>query len=153
MKKIYPSSAPDFVAIIGFLLILIISVWISTFWLPNIYIIIGTIALNIIIIANYFLMKPIVIIEDDKVIIRNALKSYVFSIPEMEKIQKHHSAVAIRSFGIGGVLGYFGLYNGDELWLVTHKKKCLRFQQGKQIVVASPDAPEEVLKEIKGMKE
>lgn len=105
MKKIYPSSAPDFVAIIGFLLILIISVWISIFWIPNIYIIIGTIALNIIIIANYFLMKPIVIIEDDKVIIRNALKSYVFSIPEMEKIQKHHSAVAIRSFGIGGVWG------------------------------------------------
>ena len=57
----------------------------------------------------------------------------------------------IRTMGVGGVFGHFGIFNGNDVWYVTNihnKSKNNETKTGK-IYMISPENPEEFIKIVK----
>ena len=55
----------------------------------------------------------------------------------------------IRTFGVGGLFGYFGYFNGNDVWYVTNlnKKIQITMKSGK-IYMISPENTENFLREL-----
>ena len=104
-------------------------------------------------IAYGFIPKRIAI-SSDQILIKNIFGSIVINIMEIESFGKIEKlGLNIRTFGVGGLFGYFGRFNGGDLWYVTntHKKMKIILKSGK-IYMISPENPDDFVNEIQQRK-
>lgn len=98
-----------------------------------------------------YMLRPRLFVSPTHFEMRSILYSIKLPIREIKMVERDQErTINIRTFGIGGVFGYFGYYNGKDLWLVTNKSKrvVLKTTKGKTYVV-SPQDPLELINEIK----
>lgn len=97
----------------------------------------------------YFLHPTAYGLNKDELIIKRPLKPAVIKRNDMEEIMfltDEQLRWTIRSFGVGGLFGYFGyFYNrqlGSMLWYTSQRKNriLIRLKNGGKIVI-SPDDP------------
>jgi len=107
------------------------------------------------------LLKPLGYeISEDELIIRRPIKSVRINRSDIESLElKDKSALTgtIRTFGVGGLFGWYGKFAnsqlGDMTWYVTRRDKLVLIikKDGKKIMI-SPDEAEGLLEEYKGIK-
>ncbi|MDO5655082.1 MAG: PH domain-containing protein [Flavobacteriaceae bacterium] len=61
---------------------------------------------------------------------------------------KRTLASGTRTFGIGGVFGYFGWFNGNEEWFVTNLKKGVKMKSGNKTLIISPEDPDSFVEQL-----
>jgi hypothetical protein len=101
-----------------------------------------------------YLLIPKLAVGDGKVIIKNTFANIsvpVVSITDVERYDK--VGFNIRSFGVGGLFGYFGYFNGNDVWYVTNIKRKVKItvKTGK-VYMVSPENPDAFVAEILKMK-
>ena len=104
-------------------------------------------------IAYGFIPKRIAI-SADQILIKNLYGSVLININDVETIGKIDKiGLNLRTFGVGGLFGYFGRFNGTDLWYVTntHKKVKMILKAGK-VYMISPENPDDFVKEIQQRK-
>ncbi|QBO59129.1 PH domain-containing protein [Chryseobacterium salivictor] len=109
-----------------------------------------TILLFSVIVISYGLVPKRIAISDDQILIRNLFGAVIININEIktaDKIEK--TGLNLRTFGVGGLFGYFGYFNGRDVWYVTniHKKVKMILKSGK-IYMISPENPDNFLQEV-----
>ncbi|MDQ0475701.1 PH domain-containing protein [Chryseobacterium sp. MDT2-18] len=109
-----------------------------------------TILLISVIVISYGLVPKRIAISDDQILIRNLFGAVIININEIktaDKIEK--TGLNLRTFGVGGLFGYFGYFNGRDVWYVTniHKKVKMILKSGK-IYMISPENPDNFLQEV-----
>lgn len=107
-------------------------------------------------------LKPLSFdINEDEIIIRRWFKSVHINKSEIESldlIEKNRIRGSIRTFGVGGLFGWYGKFNNDELgsmtWYLTRRDRpiLITTKSGKKILL-SPDDTEGFLKEFHSSKQ
>ena len=107
-----------------------------------------------------FIFRPIsYTITDQEVIVNRLWKSVKINrkdIQNVEILDKDFSKRTTRTFGVGGMWGYFGKFSHDiistMIWYVTRRDKMvlLRLVDGKRVVL-SPDDLEGFVENLKGL--
>lgn len=108
--------------------------------------------------AGVFIFRPIsYTITDQEVMVNRLWKSVIINrkdIQSVEILDKDFSKRTIRTFGVGGMWGYFGkfIHNivGTMTWYVTRRDKMVlvRLIDGKKVVL-SPDDLEGFVQNLK----
>jgi hypothetical protein len=107
------------------------------------------------------LLKPLSYeITEDKLIIRRLIKSVRVNRSDIESLElkdKSDLAGTIRTFGVGGLFGWYGKFAnsqfGDMNWYVTRRDKpVLIIKKDSKKILISPDEAEAFVKEYKGIK-
>lgn len=114
-------------------------------WLP-ILILLGSMVVA-------YLMIPKIDLEQGNLKIKNTFVNIeipVRSIKNVELITK--TGFNIRTFGIGGLFGYFGYFNGNDVWYVTNIRKKVKIQTEKKTYLISPEEPKKFINEIEKLK-
>lgn len=104
-------------------------------------------------IVSAYLMIPKIGLEQGNLKIKNTFVNIeipVRSIKNVELITK--TGFNIRTFGIGGLFGYFGYFNGNEVWYVTNIRKKVKIQTEKKTYLISPEEPLKFINEIEKLK-
>ena len=99
-----------------------------------------------IIIAYCFVPKRIAV-SDSQILIKNVFGSVIININEIKSILRlNKTGFSLRTFGVGGLFGYFGYFNGKDIWYVTNvqKKVQIILKSGKKYIL-SPENPEEFI--------
>lgn len=96
--------------------------------------------------------------QDGAVVVKTPFRSFTYLQTEIEKVEiLEESAMkgSIRTFGVGGVFGYFGkFYNrsiGGMTWYASQRKNwvLLQTKKGRKIIL-TPDDPQGFVKIIQG---
>lgn len=109
--------------------------------------------LAILLIAIYLIcwsLKPLRYeISDDEIIIRRWIKSVHINKSEIESLKfldKNELAGSLRTFGVGGLFGWYGKFTnkelGDMTWYITRRDKpiLIMTKMGKNILISPDDA-------------
>lgn len=83
---------------------------------------------------------------------RNGFRTVEIPLNEITEASRSLKKFQFRTFGIGGLFGYFGRFNGTEKWFVTNRNKKIKLITSGQIFVISPEEPEEFLKALNALK-
>ena len=107
------------------------------------------------------LLKPLGYeITEDELIIRRLIKSVRISRSDIESLElkdKSDLKGTVRTFGVGGLFGWYGKFAnsqlGDMTWYVTRRDKpILIIKKDSKKIMISPDEAEAFLKEYKEFK-
>lgn len=112
------------------------------------------------IVAIYFAtyaFKPIDYnITNDKLVIHRTIKNVIIKRQDIKRvapINKDQMKWTIRTFGVGGFFGYYGLFVnsklGDMTWYATRRDKTVLIEtiDDKKLIV-TPDEPEAFIKQL-----
>lgn len=106
-------------------------------------------------IAYAFKPEGYKVTSDEIIIIRPFVNAYIkrSEILSMEAIGEDRLAHAFRTFGVGGLFGYFGDFSnssiGSMTWHATRKDKAILIRTSKkQNIILTPDNREIFLKEF-----
>lgn len=108
---------------------------------------------GVVLISYAFIPKKI-LITDSQILIKNLFGKVTINLDEMYSIAKVEKAsFNLRTFGVGGLFGYFGYFNGKDVWYVTniHKKIKITLKSGK-VYMISPENPDDFSNEIQTRK-
>lgn len=108
------------------------------------------ILLYVVIFIAYAYRPQKIILNETKLQIKTLLKSKTIELNAIKTVEKFTIIkFNLRTFGIGGLFGYFGYFNGNDIWYVTNlnKKVKITLKSG-QIYMISPEKPEEFLNKI-----
>ncbi len=95
-------------------------------------------------------------LTDENLIIHRPIKDVVIkrqNIKRVERLNHDQMKWTIRTFGVGGVFGYFGKFVnstwGDMTWYATRRDKTILIETNddKRFVI-TPDEPEEFIKQL-----
>lgn len=119
--------------------------------------VIASVVLSIILLSSFmisYLLIPKISANNSEITVKNSfvnIKIPVSEINHVEKIDK--LGFNIRTLGVGGVLGHFGYFNGNDVWYVTnsYKKVKITMKSG-QIYMLSPENPKEFIQYITNLK-
>ena len=106
-----------------------------------------------IVIAYGFIPKRIAV-STDQILIKNLYGSVLINIHEIETIsQIEKIGLNLRTFGVGGLFGYFGKFNGADTWYVTNTRKKVKIilKSGK-VYMISPENPDDFVKHVQQRK-
>ena len=110
-----------------------------------------------ILVGSYLYSPQKYEIKNEKLIIKRFINSKEINLNEINEIRKINEGEMsglIRTFGVGGLFGYYGQYHnptfGDMNLYTTQRKNriLIKTKEGKKIVI-SPDDASIVVKEIK----
>ncbi len=102
-----------------------------------------------IIVAYGFIPKRIALSED-QILIKNLYGSILIDINNVTEVQAFRNrSLNFRTFGVGGLFGYFGLFNGTDTWYVTNTQKQVKItlNKGKNYMI-SPENPDEFISSL-----
>lgn len=105
---------------------------------------------GVIFIAYGFIPRRIAV-SDSQILIKNIYGSILINLNEIASINMVEKlSLNLRTFGVGGLFGYFGYFNGGDVWYVTniHKKIKIVLKSGKTYII-SPENPDHFIAEIK----
>ena len=95
-------------------------------------------------------------ITNEQLVIHRTIKDVIIKrrdIKRVEPVNKDQMKWTIRTFGIGGLFGYFGLFVnsklGDMTWYATRRDKTILIEtiDDKKLIV-TPDEPEAFIKQL-----
>lgn len=98
-----------------------------------------TVLLSVVILISYGLVPKRIAISDSQILIKNLFGSIVINIEEISTLERIEKiGFNIRTFGVGGLFGYFGYFNGNDTWYVTniHKKVKMILKSGKKYMMS-----------------
>jgi hypothetical protein len=107
------------------------------------------------------LLKPLSYeITEDKLIIRRLIKSVRINRSDIESLElkeKSDLTGTIRTFGVGGLFGWYGKFANSQLgamtWYVTRRDKpVLIIKKDSKKIMISPDEAEAFVKDYMGIK-
>lgn len=104
-------------------------------------------------IFAYF-MVPKINLSENAIHVKNAFVNFKISIQDISYVEKVEKlGLNIRTFGAGGIFGYFGYFNGNDVWYVTniYKKVKITMKSGK-IYMLSPENTEDFIQQITNLK-
>lgn len=113
-----------------------------------------TVLFMAVILISYCFVPKRIAISEDQILIRNLFGAVIINIAEIKSIGKiEKRGFHLRTFGVGGLFGYFGYFNGKDVWYVTntYKKIKIILLTGK-IYMVSPENPEDFIKEVEERK-
>lgn len=111
------------------------------------------VSIMVAVIVTAYLMIPKIDLEQGSLKIKNTfvdIQVPVKSIKNVELITK--TGFNLRTFGIGGLFGYFGYFNGNDVWYVTNIRKKVKIQTEKKTYLISPEEPQTFINEIEKLK-
>lgn len=111
--------------------------------------IIGFIVLLITIAVSFSLRPTDYVIDGDNIIIHKPFgkKTVLSDVQRLEEVR----ATGIRTFGVGGLFGYFGRFNGDDIWFVTNRKRAIRVSSHGKTYLISPNLPSEFIRKFESV--
>jgi hypothetical protein len=107
----------------------------------------------VVLAGSYFLtiaFRPInYSLTTDKLIIHRLFRNVIIerkNIKSIEQIDKHKIKYTLRSFGVGGLFGYFGKFTNKDLgrmtWYATQKDNVILVQTiGNKKIILTPNEP------------
>jgi hypothetical protein len=103
-----------------------------------------------------FLFRPAryIITNNELIIVRGACDVRIkrSSINNVAAIEYNDIGGAVRTFGVGGLFGYYGKFANRSLghmtWFVTRKDSLVLLKTADKTIVLSPDQREEFIKEL-----
>lgn len=122
-------------------------------WLP----LATTILLVCVYIISYVFHPVSYRVEKDNIIVHRLASDIVFSrsdIKNIELLQDAKLKGTIRTFGVGGLFGYFGQFMNHEMgcmtWYATkhHTKTVLIELQNNKKIIITPDEPEQFVHQL-----
>ena len=102
------------------------------------------------IFISYGFKPKRIAVSADQILIKNLYGSVLINIAEIESFGTIDKiGLNLRTFGVGGLFGYFGYFNGKEVWYVTNinKKVKIIVESGK-VYIISPENPVEFVEEV-----
>jgi len=101
-------------------------------------------------LVSSYLMIPKIFLNDEIINIKNIFVNIKIPVADIHTIEKYERiGFNIRTFGVGGLFGYFGYFNGNDVWYVTNIRKKIRItMKSGKIYMISPENPEEFISEI-----
>lgn len=103
-----------------------------------------SVVLGAVIIISYGFVPKRIALSEDQILIKNLFGAVIINFSDIQSaIELEKSGLNLRTFGIGGLFGYFGYFNGRDVWFVTNinKKVKITLFSGK-IYMVSPNNPE-----------
>ena len=97
------------------------------------------------------------VVDNNSVTVESLFRSFTYAKSDINSFDKVDDATmkySIRTFGVGGLFGYFGkFYNskiGSMIWFATQRKNwvLMKTKTGKQIIL-TPDQPEAFINSFK----
>lgn len=117
---------------------------------PRVALIVVSLIMSLAFITSY-MMIPQLFIDQKAIIVKNNFVNIKIPFHDIKNIEVNPKiGLNIRTLGVGGLFGYFGYFNGNDIWYVTnvyHKVK-VETKIGK-IYMISPGNPEEFVTKIK----
>ncbi|MCQ4034768.1 PH domain-containing protein [Kaistella montana] len=102
-------------------------------------------------LVSSYLMIPIISVDSQKnILIKNQFVNFKIKREEIADLEIiSGKKFNIRTFGVGGLFGYFGYFNGNDVWYVTNldKKVQIKLKSGKTYMI-SPENTEDFLREL-----
>jgi len=136
------------------LLVLLPLLAISSFFIRpqklSISVLLTVVFIAVIFISYAFVPKRIAL-SSEQILIQNLFGAVVINLNEIKSIKiLEKTGFNLRTFGVGGLFGYFGYFNGRDVWYVTniYKKVKITLKSGK-IYMLSPENPEMFEAEIR----
>lgn len=108
---------------------------------------------GVIFISYGFIPKKIAVL-DDLILVKNLYGSVYININEIETISKlEEKGFNLRTFGVGGLFGYFGYFNGKDVWYVTNRNKKVKIilKTGKLYMI-SPENPDDFINDVQSRR-
>ncbi len=105
---------------------------------------------GIALISSYFMIPKISVDAQRNILIKNSFVNIKIVREEIADVKIiTGKKFNIRTFGVGGLFGYFGYFNGNDVWYVTNldKKIQIKMKSGK-IYMISPENTEGFLREL-----
>ena len=152
--KVFNSSKMDSSMWIFTLLFIVISIGVGSMFINDMkespFLALPFVILVIVGICSY-LMVPKILMDKDKIRIKNTFVNIDLPFKNLKSVEiANKNALNVRTFGIGGVFGNFGYFNGDDTWFVTNGKNKVKLTttNGKNYMI-SPENPNEFVNLIK----
>lgn len=101
-------------------------------------------------ISSYLMIPEISVDAQKNILIKNTFVNFKIKREEITNLERIiGKKFNIRTFGVGGLFGYFGYFNGNDVWYVTNlnKKIQITMKSGK-IYMISPENTEDFLREL-----
>lgn len=109
------------------------------------------VAIVCIALISSYLMVPTISVDAQKnILIKNSFVNFKIVKEEIANVQIiTGKKFIIRTFGVGGMFGYFGYFNGNDVWYVTNvdKKIQIKMKSGKTYMI-SPENTEDFLRQL-----
>lgn len=93
-------------------------------------------------LISSYLMIPAITVNQEEIKVKNYFVHFPIKINEIAEIKKvGRLSWVIRSFGVGGLFGNFGYFNGNDVWYVTNlrKKVQITMNSGKVYMLSPED--------------
>lgn len=101
----------------------------------------------VLLISTAFIPK--IFVENNNLTIKNLFSKTTVPLSEIAEVKSVKGGGDLRSFGIGGVFGYFGKFNGSEKWFVTNTNKMIKIKTiNNKIFAVSPENTQEFINEL-----
>ena len=105
----------------------------------------------VILVVAYLYQAKTYDFTDNFLVIKQRGKSVQIPLKEILSFEHIISAGNIRTFGIGGLFGYIGKFNGNENWYVTNKQKLIKINTQNAVYVVSPEDTDDFKNKLKAI--
>ncbi len=100
--------------------------------------VISLILIAILLISYLFIPK--IYFEQRNLFISNTFRTVKIPVESIQSVSElERGKLYTRTFGIGGLFGNFGYFNGKEFWLVTNSNKKVKIVTDTKTYVVSPE--------------
>ncbi|KMQ71480.1 PH domain-containing protein [Chryseobacterium koreense] len=109
----------------------------------------GTIVLAALLTS--YLLIPKISVNTREILVRNSFVNFPIKFSDVAEISRVEKIkLVFRTFGVGGLFGNFGYFNGNDVWYVTNRRKKvqIKMKSGK-VYMLSPENPDEFIEYIK----
>lgn len=106
----------------------------------------------VVIFIAYAAIPRQIVITDENLTIKGLFTKTIIDLTDIKSVTALSGpGLHLRTFGIGGLFGYFGLFNGGERWSVTHMQKRVAIDlENSRRYVISPENPTEFIEVLRG---
>lgn len=100
-----------------------------------------------------YLMIPKLEITNQTIYIKNFFVTIKIPVADIAEIEKYERiGFNVRTFGVGGLFGYFGYFNGNDVWYVTNIKKKIKIKlKSGKVIMISPEDPAVFLTTVRSL--
>jgi len=115
------------------------------------FVLLFPLAIVVVALVSSYLMIPKISVDAQKnILIKNSFVNFIIKREEIANVERiTGKKFNIRTFGVGGLFGYFGYFNGNDVWYVTNvdKKIQITMKSGKTYMI-SPENTEDFISEL-----
>ncbi|WP_234110639.1 PH domain-containing protein [Chryseobacterium sp. R2A-55] len=152
--KEFPTAKMDKIMLMmtfffGGICIAVIFTAVYQIWIGEYFTIFPGILVLAALITSYLLI-PKISVNQGEIRVKNSFVDFPIRFSEVAEITRIEKLrFVIRTFGVGGLFGNFGYFNGNDVWYVTNRRKKvqIKMKSGK-VYMLSPENPDEFINYI-----